>query len=456
MAMSNGKNIDTGSKLSPVAAVALVIANIIGTGLFTTTGFLMELLGASWLILIVWIVGGLLAMCGATIYGELGAMMPRSGGEYIYLSRVFHPSVGFVSGWVSLLVGFSAPIALGAFVFGAYVEAEIPQLPAKLAGTVLIFLLTIAQLFDVAWGGRFTTVLTSLKVLIVLAFIAAAFSIGQGEWRFLLSGDPIVSPGAFAIALVLVSYSYTGWNVAAYVAGELQHPTQTLPRVLLWGTGIAIFISIAINVAYLYALPPVQLALTGEQVGVQAGYALFGAIGGNLVAAMIALALISSINAMIMAGPRIYATMAQDGVFFKPLAERNKKGIPWVSISFQSILSVIMLLSSTFLSLLTYVGFTLSLFSVLSVLAVFVLRRREPNTPRPYQALGWPYSGILFLAVSGLMIVYAIANRPLIALTGLLTILSGAALFYLRNGTSQTPVKNRSESIGANLEFFDK
>ena len=273
--------------------------------------------------------------------------------------------------------------------------------------------------------------------MIIAAFIVAAFSFGQGDWQFLVSGDAVISPGPFAIALVLVSYSYTGWNVAAYIAGELRQPTRILPRVLLWGTGTAVSISIAINVVYLYAVPPSRLALSGEQVSVHAGHALFGPTGGNIAGIMIALALISSINAMIVAGPRVYAAMAQDKVFFAILAERNRNGTPWISIVFQSILSLAMLLTSTFLNLLTYVGFTLSLSSLLSVYAVFVLRHREPDTPRPYRALGWPYSGILFLAASGLMVVYAIADRPLIALTGLLTIFSGSVLYYVRNDTAR-------------------
>ena len=448
MALSNGSKTGAARKLSPITAVALVIANIVGAGLFTTTGFLTELLGASWLVLLVWITGGLVAVCGATLYGELGAMMPRSGGEYVYLSRVFHPSIGFVSGWISLLVGFSAPIALAAFAFGAYIETIMPQLPAKLSATLLILILTTSHLFDVVWGGRFTTAVTALKVVLIVVFIVAGFSIGQGDWQNLTAGVADSSPGSFAVALVLVAYSYSGWNVAAYIAGELNQPARMLPRVLLWGTGLAVCISVALNVVYMYAAQPDQLVSAGEQVGVAAGHALFGKFGGNSIAVMIALALISSASAMIMAGPRVYATMAQDGMFFRILAQRSRKGIPWVSIAFQGALSIVMLLTSTFLELLTYVGFTLSLSSALTVSAVFVLRRREPNTPRPYRALGWPYSGIFFLGVSGLMIGYAITDRPSMALAGLLTVLSGLVLYYLRTGIGQMHVKNEARESG--------
>ena len=424
-------------RLRPASSVALVVAGIIGAGLFTTTGFLLDLLGSPLLVLAVWVAGGLLALCGATIYGELGAMMPHSGGEYVYLSRAFRPSMGFLSGWVSLVVGFSAPVALAAFALGTYIEAAAPLFPAKMTGTLLIICLTASHLSGITWGGRFNAVLTGAKVLLLLVFITIALAYGQGDWSNVTAGVAVTSPGALAISLILVSYSYSGWNIAGYIAGELWQPRKTLPWVLVVGTAIAVGLTIAVNIVFLFAAPPERLADAGEQVGVVAAYALFGAPGRSAILVLVGLALVSSASAMIMAGPRIYAAMAKDDMFFRALAKRNSRGTPWVSIIFQSAVAEVMLITSTFLDLLTYVGFTLSLFSMLSVAAVFVLRRRAPDAARPYRALGWPYSGFVFLGLSGLMISYSLVNRPIIAMIGILTLLSGVILFYLWSGVSK-------------------
>jgi APA family basic amino acid/polyamine antiporter len=427
----NSLRTDNRSKLGPLSATSLVVGNIIGAGLFTTTGYLAQLLGASWLVVCVWLLGGLIAFFGATAYGELGAMMPRSGGEYVYLSKAFHPAVGFISGWISLLVGFSAPIAVAGFAFGAYVQALMPVASPKAVGGALIVTLTACHLFDLVWGGRFTTVITAIKVFLIGVFVIGSLLLGDGQWNNLLKGDPVGVPSTIAIALVLVSYSYSGWNVAAYIAGDLNQPTRILHRVLLLGTGIAVCITLAVNTVYIYAVSPQVLAAAGEDIGALAGYALFGEPGRNAMTIIIALALVSSMSAMIMAGPRVYTAMSEDQMFFRVLAKRNKAGIPWVSVCFQSVLSLVLLFSSTYLVLLTYVGFTLSIVSMFSVSAVFVLRRREPETPRPYRALGWPYSGALFLASSGLMVVYMIIERPQTAFSGLLTIFGGFVLYHL-------------------------
>jgi APA family basic amino acid/polyamine antiporter len=416
-------------RISVTAATALVVANMIGAGIFTTTGFLSQRLGSPWLVLGVWVVGGVLALCGATVYAELGAMMPRVGGEYVYLSRGLHPSVGFLSGWVSLLVGFSAPVALSAHAFGAYIHAVEPAVPVKLAGGVLIVAVTALHAADVVWGARAQTLLTIYKVALIAVFAVAAFTVGSGDWRHLdmTFGDP--GGRDLAIALVIVSSAYLGWNAAAYVAGELRDPRRALPRALLGGTALVVVLYLALNLALFYAAPAAELAGAPEAVGHVAALALFGTAAGDAFSLLIGLALVSSVSAMAMAGPRVYVAMAEDGLFFRGMARRNRTGAPWVSVAVQGALALAMLATSTFLDLLTYVGFTLSGFSALAIVAAFALRWREPDAPRPYRAFAWPLSGALFLALSAWMVTLAIVDRPAVALAGGATLAAGGAAY---------------------------
>jgi APA family basic amino acid/polyamine antiporter len=419
--------------LTTASATALVVANMIGTGIFTTTGFLSGELGSPALVIGVWVVGGLLALCGAAVYGELGAMMPRAGGEYVYLSRAFHPAVGFLSGWVSLLVGFSAPVALSAFAFGTYLHAADPNVPAKLAGAGVIVAFTALHMGDVLRGGRVQTWLTAYKVALIVVFVVAAFSVGDGDWSHLDAGSASATPGGLAVALVLVSFAYLGWNAAAYVAGELRDPGRTLPRALLWGTGMVLVLYLGLNLAFFYAAPAPVLAAGSEDVGAVAAHALFGGTGGRAFSVLIAVALMSSVSAMTMAGPRIYMAMAEDGLFFRALAKRGRGGAPALSVALQGALAIAMLLTSTFIDLLMYVGFTLSAFSALAVLAAFALRRREPAAPRPYRAFGWPVTPVLFLALSTWMVALAIVERPIVALFGFATLAAGGLVYALRD-----------------------
>jgi APA family basic amino acid/polyamine antiporter len=419
-------------KLSTTLATALVVANMIGTGIFTTSGILVAELGQPAYVFLVWAVGGALALCGAFVYGELGAMMPRVGGEYVYLSRAFNQLVGFLSGWVSLVVGFSAPIAASAMAFGAYLHALHPSFPATAAAVILIAFLTALHMLDVGWGARVQTAVTALKVLLIGGFVVAGILVGTGDWSHLTmaAGTAHKGPGSFASALVLVSYGYAGWNGAAYLAGELEHPARALPRALVGGTLLVIALYLALNAVFFYAASPAELAGTVE-VGHVAARRLFGAAVGGTLSLVISLALISSVSAMIMIGPRVYVAMAQDGVFFRALAVRNKRGAPWRSVALQGALATILVLTATFEHLLYYIGFTLSLFAALTVAAAYVLRRREPEAPRPYRAWGWPVTPLFFVAGSVWIASLAIFQRPLESLIGFATVGLGILVYGL-------------------------
>jgi APA family basic amino acid/polyamine antiporter len=419
-----------------VGAAALVIASMLGTGVFTTSGFLLEELGARWAVLLCWVVAGLMALSGAAVYAELGAMLPRVGGEYIYLSRAFHPIVGFLSGWVALLVGFSAPIAAGATAFGSYLEAATGA-PPLAASVSLVVAVTLLHAREVAWASRLQTAVTGLNLLAMVGIIALGAVATLSGAREGSAGPPIVPPavplptpgwGGFAIGLVLVSYSYLGWNAAAYVTAELREPQKDLPRALLLGCGLVTALYVALNAILLMAVPPTALAgrLEVAHIGARA---LFGEAAARGLSALICLVLAGSVSALAMTGPRVYLAMAEDGMFFSSLARRNRHGAPAAGALVQGLLALVLTLTATFQALLMYVGFTLSLSAAATVLAAVVLRRRERATPRPYRAPAWPLPAVIYFALSSWMAVYGIARRPTEALAGAFTI-AGGAIFY--------------------------
>ncbi|HWN66000.1 MAG TPA: amino acid permease, partial [Haliangium sp.] len=421
-------------RIGMTAATAMVVANMIGFGVFTSTGFMVLGLQAQ-PILIDWMLGGLLALCGAAAYAELGTMMPRVGGEYVYLSKTYHPAVGFLSGWVSLFAGFSAPIAGAALTFGKYLHAVVPAAPDRVAAVALIVVATALHMFDVVLGSRVQTGFTVLKVVLVVGFIAAGLAVGNGDWAHLDTAMPDASASvlapAFWVSLVYVSFSYSGWNAAAYVAGELDDPGRILPRALLLGTAIVTALYLGLNVVFLYAAPAGALA-GKEEVGYVAAVHLFGEQAGRWLSTIIALALVSSVSAMVMAGPRVYTAMAEDRLFFRFMARRTERGAPLFSVILQGALAVILVLSASVRDLIQYIGFTLSLFAALAVLGVFVLRVRWPDAPRPYRTLGWPVTPVLFVALSLWMAVHLVREQPgPTLLAGGVTIGSGLLVYLL-------------------------
>jgi APA family basic amino acid/polyamine antiporter len=421
--------------LGAVHAAALVVASMVGTGVFTITGTLLVSLPSPLVVLVAWAVSGLLALCGAAVYAELGTMMPRVGGEYVYLSRAFGPATGFLSGWVALIVGFAAPTAGGAFGFASYVHAVVPAVPQPAVAVALIVVLTALHMIDVRFGARVQAGLAGLVVVIIVVFVAAALATGRMAASNLSAGASMSGPGgllastgAFAIGLVQVSYAYSGWNGAAYVAGEVRQPERALPRALVMSTGLVTVLYLALNAVYLCAVRPTALAGHIDVAHVAAD-ALFGPRGAQIVSSLIALTNAGFVSAMLMSGPRVAVAMAEDGVFFKALGRSNARGAPTLAVGLQGALAIIAVLTAGFGQLVTYVGFTLTLNAAAAVLAAFVLRRREPATERPHRALGWPYSGVLFLALSAFMIVLAVRERPRESAAALATLIAGGAAY---------------------------
>jgi basic amino acid/polyamine antiporter, APA family len=427
--------------IGTAAATMLVVASMIGTGIFTTTGLLVESLRSPAAVLGAWVVGGVLAMSGALSYAELSAALPRNGGEYQLLARIYHPAVGFAAGVISLVVGFAAPLAASALAFGHYLSAALPGTAPMPAAIVIVVLATVVHGFDVRWGARVQAGVTTAQLVIVVALIIAGLALAHPSVvaRTTLSPSAGMLSPEFAVALVFVSFAYSGWNGAAYIAGEVREPSRTLPLALVLGAGLVTALYVGVNVVYLAAAPPADLAGVVEVAHVVA-VKLVGPSAGRVLAGVVALVLASSVGAMVMAGSRVYEAMGCDYRAVSFLAKRTSRGAPAVAITIQAMLALAMVATSTFGALLAFIGFTLSVIAGLTVVGVFVLRVREPKLVRPYRAWGYPATPLLFVALSIWMVGHALLERPTSSVAGIATLVAALALYAVvaRAGTHRS------------------
>ena len=369
------------------SATILVIANMIGTGIFTTSGFVMEALGDPVAMLLCWIIGGVFALCGALCYGELGAMFPRAGGEYVFLRESFGRWMAFLSGWISLIVGFSAPIAAASIAFAGYFFRSVPHdfaqradIPFFDAGIVsfspvtvlavsIIVIFSLIHSISLHFGSRVQNVLTIFKIAVILAFIVAGMIFGNGSFKNFGSGfdSGLMFSGGFATSLIFITFAYSGWNAASYLGGEIKDPGRNIPLALLSGTLIVAALYLLLNMTFIYALSVDEMSGVME-VGAKSSVSLFGGHVGRVFTCAVTLCLLSVISAMIMAGPRVYYAMAKDGTFFDLFARVSKtRKTPGPSILLQAAIAIGMVVTSSFDRLLLYIGFTLSLFAMLTV-----------------------------------------------------------------------------------------
>ena len=443
------------------SAAILVVANMVGTGILTTSGFIIEEVGDPAALLWCWIVGGFFALSGALCYGELGTLFPLAGGEYVYLRQSFGPTMAFLSGWISLVVGFSAPIAAAAIAFSTYffrafsvppADATAPFFsiffvvvsPVVLLACATIIFFSLVHTHSLWFGSRVQNVLTIFKVLLIGAFITAGLCLGDKTMSLLPALpriDTIVS-SHFAGALIFVAFAYSGWNAVGYIGSEIKNPGRNIPLALLIGTTVVIALYLLLNLVYLYALP--AAAMSGAvEIGEIAAAALFGEQTSRYVAGAIAIGLLSVISAMILAGPRVYYAMAHDGVFFKLFGKvTEKRRTPVYSIMLQGFVSIAMVLTASFGKLLYYIGFTLSLFAMLTVCGLMILRKRQPGSHAAYRTWGYPITPLLFIAGNLWIISHSIIHKPMIALYGFGTIalgLAACALFSQKSHPSLCP-----------------
>jgi len=418
--------------MSLYTATCLVVANMVGVGVFTSVGYQIAGGLTPFVILILWLVGGVCAFCGGVAYAELAAALPRSGGEYHFLTRIFHPSVGFLAGWVSITAGFAAPVAVGAIAFGNYIHRIRPALGAlPLAFAALVFI-TVVMLVSATLRKWFQNVSTSLSFLAILVFLGIGFfAPAHGSALVPQAGDTarLFSPG-FATSLIYVMFAYAGWNASTYVTAEVRNPSRNVPLSMALGTVIVTVLYIAMNAIFLRAAPAAELSGQNE-VGLIAGTHVFGVTGGKWMALLIAAGLLAHIGSMQWIGPRVTATMGEDTRVLRPFSIVNTGGIPIYATLAQTAIAAFMLATGSFKSVLTYVQFTITLCSALVVIGVFVLRVREPNLPRPVRAWGYPVTPAIFLIVNGWMLWHVFAENPKESLAGLGTILSGLVVFYL-------------------------
>ncbi|MFT7623359.1 MAG: APA family basic amino acid/polyamine antiporter [Myxococcota bacterium] len=418
----------TERRIGQGTATLLVVATMVGTGVFTTTGFLLEDLSGP-AVLLAWLLGGVSALCGALCYAELAAALPRNGGDYHLLGRIYHPALGFTAGVISLLVGFAAPIAASALAFGAYLAQIWPGVPQLAVGLVLVLALSLLHSRDVGKAMRAQDLLTVPKIVLLAIGAVVGVLIGDPE-RIVEPGPGEGGAGAFAVGLVFVYYAYSGWNGAAYVAGELRDPARDLPAALIKGTLLVTALYLVANAAFLAAAPPEALAGRVDVAAVAATH-LLGDLGGKLVAGVVALGLVSAVGAMIMAGPRIYATMGEDYPRLAVLARRSKGGGPAVAVALQTGLAIVMMLVADIDAIYTYAGLSLSVMSALTVAGVFVLRRTEPDLERPYRTLGYPVTPALFVLFTVWMVYQSVAAEPVAAAVSVGSLLLGLGLWAL-------------------------
>jgi APA family basic amino acid/polyamine antiporter len=421
-------------KVGLISCTSLAIANMIGTGVFTSLGFQVQALHSPFLILLVWALGGVVAFCGALSYAELSAALPRSGGEYNFLSAIYHPAIGFMSGFVSVAVGFSAPIALSAMALGKYLAAALPGISATWISTVVVLLLAATHSFTVRASGNFQVVITALKVGLIVAFIGLGSLRGGPLLSAPQEGDlGLIFSGPFAVSLMFVLYSYSGWNAAAYIIGEVREPQRTVPGAILLAAIVVTILYVLLNAVFL-ASGPAEAFAGKIEVGEIAAQNLFGEQGGRLMAALISGGLISSISAMTWAGPRVAQTVGRDFPALRLFARTSLGGVPRVAIGVQTLIVLVMLATATFEAVLLCTQFSLLACSSLTVLGVPVLRWRQPALLRPFRCFWYPLTPILFLALNLFAMVYTAVDKPKQALAGLAILLLGIGLYFVARG----------------------
>ncbi|MDG1133322.1 MAG: amino acid permease [Pseudomonadales bacterium] len=415
-------------------AITLVVANMIGTGVFTSLGFQLLDIQSAPIILVLWFIGGVVALCGALCYAELGAALPRSGGEYNFLSRIYHPSAGFVSGWVSVTVGFSAPTAAAAITAATYFKSVFPETPVMPMGLGLVALIGALHFGSRRGSANFQQLFTSIKILLILVFIGAAWwQVGQLQsvvWVPRVEDFSLVGTGAFAVALIYVNYAYTGWNAATYLSGEVENPTQALPRILVIGTALVTVLYLLLHAMFLSVAPMSAMAGKAEIGFVVAGFA-FGETGAKVVGVMLSILLISTVSAMLLAGPRALQVMGQDFRVFSWLAKETKSGVPAIAVGLQVAITLLLIITSSFESIIIFSGTILALNSLSTVLGLSVLRVREPNLPRPFRLPWYPLPLVVYAVIVSWTLVYLVIERPVEVLWALGLIALGLLVYVV-------------------------
>lgn len=423
-------------KVDKWSAVAIVVANMVGTGVFTSLGFQLLDIQNAWSILFLWLIGGLIALSGAFTYAEIGTFLIRNGGEYHYLSKLFHPSLGFLAGFVSVIVGFAAPIAAASVAFGKYFAytffTDYSYVSQTLLSLFIVILITIIHLFSMKFSVIFQKSVTVLKVVIILSFVVALFYPNANTNAFEWKMDKIFSEifsSAFAVSLIYVSYAYSGWNAAAYMAGEIENPQKNLSFAIVAGTIIVVFLYVLLNFCFLYSTP-VPALKSNVEVGVISAHSIFGNYVGKFIGLLISLLLVSTISSMLLAAPRVLTSMGDDFSTISVFSAKNKYHSPYIALLFISAISIILIITSSFQWLINFIGITLIVFTILTAFGIFILR-----TNSHYQSIFkvpfFPFTTLFFIVMNIWILIYVSKNNFSALLTSVFIILTGLVLYYL-------------------------
>ncbi len=421
-------------KYSLSVGITLVIANMIGTGVFTSLGYQVGSIPSGFVILVLWAVGGVVALSGAFTYAEISTTLQKSGGEYNYLGKIFHPALGFAGGWMSLLVGFAGAISAVALAIGEY-SSMLLGISNKVVAVCAILLVTSIHLFGVKTGGRVQNLLTGMKLLLILFFCTAPFFVAD-ELKSGISFLPqpgdleLILSSSFAVSLVFVVYAYTGWNAVAYIAGNLENPSKNLPRSLILGTLTVTIVYLALNSMFLYSASFTELNGKND-IGNVVAFKLFGPQIGLAFSTLFSVALLSTLSAMTIAGPRVLEAMGDDYPRLKPFASKNKYDMPYIAILVQASWSIFLVLVSSFKEIIQYISISLSLFSMATVLGIFFIRKKYASEKPPFRVPLFPLPPIVFTLCTCWMIYYVTINDPRIILYTLGTIIPGLIIYFV-------------------------
>jgi basic amino acid/polyamine antiporter, APA family len=433
-------------------ATFIVIASMVGVGVLTTSGYTVALVKSNQWMLLLWVVGGVSALCGALTLAELSAALPKTGGDYIYLYEAYGPLLAFLSGWVSFLIGFSAPSASAAFAAAKYALAPF----APPGPTTVLWERTLATAAILAFAlihisGRKQTAgvqgwITALKLAILGIVVLAGLSIGWRNSANLADRTPLTGELAVTMlaSLVYVSYAYIGWNGASYLAGEIREPQRLLPRAILLGTGGVLVLYLLLNVVYALALTPADaLAIINDPnnhegrsavapIAQIAAKRLFGPAWSAPLSVAIGAMLLSTLSAYVLIGPRVIFAMAEAGQFPGVAARLTPRAqTPAVATAFQTAIALVMLWTATFEGIVWYASVGLSIFSMLAISSIYVLRWRRPDLERPFRTPGYPVTPAVYLIVTGLLASAAFYQEPWVSLYSLLSILAGVPIYYI-------------------------
>ena len=426
-------NFNSHRHLDLVTATSLVIASMVGTGIFTSLGYQLVDIRSVFTIIMLWVVGGLLSLFGALSYSELAAALPRSGGEYYLLSRIIHPSIGFVAGVVSATVGFSAPAVLASIAFANYISPLFPSINITITALIVILCVNVLHATRLNTGKLFQEWTTIFKMILILIFIIIGlFSVEHQPISILptlYDIDLIFSP-EFAVNLVWVSYAYAGWNSSIYVVGEIVQPEKNIFRSIFIGTFIVALLYILLNFVFLYTSPIDQL-IGKVEVGYFAGVNLFGDKYAAIISLCIGLLLISTVSSYVYIGPRIIQAIGLDHHRLKIFSKTDSNNIPLNAFILQFIISLVFVITSTFEQVLLYTGIILIITSTITVISLFYLRYREPDLIRPYLAWGYPWTPLLFIILNSWVLYYTFKLQTFESVVGLSLMVISFGLFFI-------------------------